>query len=124
MDREFALRSAEIPLSRVRATSLAPWPDGGPKNLRSPCCRLDLYKSLRCDCFFNLVAGRDYNMKETITFERENIENPTRHLSISSSPYYQMCHVMTRGAKRFSIRVCPGLGLNPGSDGLYAKKYS
>ncbi|GFO05607.1 hypothetical protein PoB_003211200 [Plakobranchus ocellatus] len=38
VDSESALRSAGSLLSRVRAPPLAPWPDGGPKRLRSPCC--------------------------------------------------------------------------------------
>ncbi|GFO41820.1 hypothetical protein PoB_006832500 [Plakobranchus ocellatus] len=37
---ESALRSAGILLSRVRAPLPAPWPDGGPGSLRSPCCGL------------------------------------------------------------------------------------
>ncbi|GFO08010.1 hypothetical protein PoB_003451500 [Plakobranchus ocellatus] len=35
---ESALRSAGTLLSRVRAPPSAPWPDGGPESLRSPCC--------------------------------------------------------------------------------------
>ncbi|GFO43615.1 hypothetical protein PoB_007012000 [Plakobranchus ocellatus] len=41
---ESALRSAGTLLSRVRAPPPAPWPDGGPESLRSPCCGLALYK--------------------------------------------------------------------------------
>ncbi|GFN95786.1 thioredoxin-like protein 1 [Plakobranchus ocellatus] len=37
---ESALRSAGTFLSRVRAPLPAPWPDGGPESLRSPCCGL------------------------------------------------------------------------------------
>ncbi|GFO30561.1 hypothetical protein PoB_005706600 [Plakobranchus ocellatus] len=37
---ESALRSAGTILSRVRAPPPAPWPDGGPESLRSPCCGL------------------------------------------------------------------------------------
>ncbi|GFN82104.1 hypothetical protein PoB_000861000 [Plakobranchus ocellatus] len=40
---ESALRSAGTLLSRVRAPLPAPWPDGGPENLRSPCCGLAIY---------------------------------------------------------------------------------
>ncbi|GFO00670.1 hypothetical protein PoB_002717500 [Plakobranchus ocellatus] len=40
-----ALRSARTLLSRVRAQLLAPWPDGGPESLRSPCCGLAIYKN-------------------------------------------------------------------------------
>ncbi|GFN92950.1 hypothetical protein PoB_001945600 [Plakobranchus ocellatus] len=40
---ESALRSAGTLLSRVRAPLLAPWPDGGPESLRSPCCGLAIY---------------------------------------------------------------------------------
>ncbi|GFO29831.1 hypothetical protein PoB_005633600 [Plakobranchus ocellatus] len=41
VDSESALRSAGTPLSRVRAPSPAPWPDGGrPESLRSPYCGL------------------------------------------------------------------------------------
>ncbi|GFO21980.1 low-density lipoprotein receptor-related protein [Plakobranchus ocellatus] len=43
---ESALRSAGTPLSRVRAPLPAPWPDGGPESLRSPCCGLAIYKKL------------------------------------------------------------------------------
>ncbi|GFO30287.1 hypothetical protein PoB_005679200 [Plakobranchus ocellatus] len=39
---ESALRSAGTLLSRVRAPPPAPWPDGGPESLRSPCCGLAL----------------------------------------------------------------------------------
>ncbi|GFN91694.1 hypothetical protein PoB_001820000 [Plakobranchus ocellatus] len=42
---ESALRSAGIFLSRVRAPTTAPWPEGWPENLRSPCCGLALYKN-------------------------------------------------------------------------------
>ncbi|GFO25924.1 hypothetical protein PoB_005242900 [Plakobranchus ocellatus] len=42
---ESALRSAGILLSRVRAPLPAPWPDGGPESLRSPCCGLAIYKN-------------------------------------------------------------------------------
>ncbi|GFN85451.1 hypothetical protein PoB_001195700 [Plakobranchus ocellatus] len=45
--RESALRSAGILLSRVRAPLPAPWPDGGPESLRSPCCGLAIYKKLK-----------------------------------------------------------------------------
>ncbi|GFO39692.1 hypothetical protein PoB_006619700 [Plakobranchus ocellatus] len=41
---ESALRSAGTFLSRVRAQPPAPWPDGGPESLRSPCCGLAIYK--------------------------------------------------------------------------------
>ncbi|GFO43154.1 hypothetical protein PoB_006965900 [Plakobranchus ocellatus] len=44
---ESALRSAGTLLSRVRAPLPAPWPDGGPKSLRSPCCGLAIYKKLK-----------------------------------------------------------------------------
>ncbi|GFO03626.1 hypothetical protein PoB_003013100 [Plakobranchus ocellatus] len=37
---ESTLRSAGTILSRVRAPPQAPWPDGGPESLRSPCCGL------------------------------------------------------------------------------------
>ncbi|GFO50568.1 hypothetical protein PoB_007707300 [Plakobranchus ocellatus] len=42
---ESALRSAGTLLSRVRAPLPAPWPDGGPESLRSPCCGLAIYKN-------------------------------------------------------------------------------
>ncbi|GFN83493.1 hypothetical protein PoB_000999900 [Plakobranchus ocellatus] len=42
---ESALRSAGALLSRVRALPSAPWPDGGPESLRSPCCGLATYKN-------------------------------------------------------------------------------
>ncbi|GFO33459.1 endonuclease-reverse transcriptase [Plakobranchus ocellatus] len=42
---ESALRSAGTLLSRVRAPLPAPWPGGGPKSLRSPCCGMAIYKS-------------------------------------------------------------------------------
>ncbi|GFO49796.1 hypothetical protein PoB_007630100 [Plakobranchus ocellatus] len=42
---ESALRSAGTLLSRVRAPPPAPWPDGGPESLRSPCCGLAIYKT-------------------------------------------------------------------------------
>ncbi|GFN96461.1 hypothetical protein PoB_002296700 [Plakobranchus ocellatus] len=41
---ESALRSAGTLLSRVRAPLPAPWPDGGPKSLRSTCCGLAISK--------------------------------------------------------------------------------
>ncbi|GFO35658.1 hypothetical protein PoB_006216300 [Plakobranchus ocellatus] len=44
---ESALRSAGTLLSRVRAPLPAPWPDGGPESLRSPCCGLAVYKKLK-----------------------------------------------------------------------------
>ncbi|GFO16942.1 hypothetical protein PoB_004344700 [Plakobranchus ocellatus] len=40
VDSEPAFEAAETLLSRVRVSTLTPWPDGGPENLRSPCCRL------------------------------------------------------------------------------------
>ncbi|GFO09746.1 hypothetical protein PoB_003625100 [Plakobranchus ocellatus] len=42
---ESTLKSAGTPLSRVRAPPPAPWPDGGPKSLRSPCCGLAMYNN-------------------------------------------------------------------------------
>ncbi|GFO36360.1 hypothetical protein PoB_006286500 [Plakobranchus ocellatus] len=52
---ESALRSAGTLPSRVRAPPSAPRPDGGPQNLRSPCCGLAIYKNrpwqrLRASC--------------------------------------------------------------------------
>ncbi|GFN98829.1 hypothetical protein PoB_002533500 [Plakobranchus ocellatus] len=44
---ESALRSAGTLVSRVRAPLPAPWPDGGPECLRSPCCGLAIYKKLK-----------------------------------------------------------------------------
>ncbi|GFO37175.1 hypothetical protein PoB_006368000 [Plakobranchus ocellatus] len=37
---ESSLRSAGTLLSRFQVPPSAPWPDGGPKSLRSPCCGL------------------------------------------------------------------------------------
>ncbi|GFN91509.1 hypothetical protein PoB_001801500 [Plakobranchus ocellatus] len=42
---ESALRSAGTLLSRVRSPPPAPWPDGEPESLRSPCCGLAIYKT-------------------------------------------------------------------------------
>ncbi|GFN91732.1 hypothetical protein PoB_001823800 [Plakobranchus ocellatus] len=42
---KFALRSALTLLSRVRTPPPAPWPDGGPESLRSPCCGLAIRQS-------------------------------------------------------------------------------
>ncbi|GFN83696.1 prolyl 4-hydroxylase subunit alpha-1-like protein [Plakobranchus ocellatus] len=42
---ESTLRSAGTLLSRVRAPPPAPWLDGGPESLRSPCCGLAIYKN-------------------------------------------------------------------------------
>ncbi|GFO06100.1 hypothetical protein PoB_003260500 [Plakobranchus ocellatus] len=44
VDSEYAPRSAEILLSRVRAPPPALWPDGGPESLRSPCYGLAILK--------------------------------------------------------------------------------
>ncbi|GFO36077.1 hypothetical protein PoB_006258200 [Plakobranchus ocellatus] len=41
---ESPLRSAGTLLSQVRAPPLAPWPDGGPESLRTP-CGLAIYKN-------------------------------------------------------------------------------
>ncbi|GFO29907.1 hypothetical protein PoB_005641200 [Plakobranchus ocellatus] len=53
---ESALRFSGTLLSRVRAPPPAPWPDGGPESLRSPCCGLAIYKnqSLNQAVFANL----------------------------------------------------------------------
>ncbi|GFO18114.1 hypothetical protein PoB_004461900 [Plakobranchus ocellatus] len=40
-----SVRSAGTLLSRIRAPPPAPWPDGGPESLRSPCCVLAIYKN-------------------------------------------------------------------------------
>ncbi|GFO38939.1 hypothetical protein PoB_006544400 [Plakobranchus ocellatus] len=48
---ESALRSAGTLLSRVRAPLPAPWPDGGPESLRSPCCGLAIYKKLKLSIY-------------------------------------------------------------------------
>ncbi|GFN76398.1 hypothetical protein PoB_000290400 [Plakobranchus ocellatus] len=45
VDSEYALRSAGTLLSRARAPPPATLPDGGPENLRSPCCGLAKYKN-------------------------------------------------------------------------------
>ncbi|GFO49645.1 hypothetical protein PoB_007615000 [Plakobranchus ocellatus] len=42
-DSHPALKSVGTPLSRVRTPLL--WPDGKPKSLRSPCCRLAIHKN-------------------------------------------------------------------------------
>ncbi|GFO18614.1 hypothetical protein PoB_004511900 [Plakobranchus ocellatus] len=42
---ESALRSTGTLLSRVRAQPPAPWPDGGPESLKSPCGQA-IYKNL------------------------------------------------------------------------------
>ncbi|GFN78836.1 hypothetical protein PoB_000534200 [Plakobranchus ocellatus] len=47
VDSESALRSAGTLLSRVRAMPPAPWPDGGPESLRSPCCGLATQNRLK-----------------------------------------------------------------------------
>ncbi|GFO49544.1 hypothetical protein PoB_007604900 [Plakobranchus ocellatus] len=39
VDSNPALRTAWTFLLRVRAPPRVPWPDGGPKSLRPPCCR-------------------------------------------------------------------------------------
>ncbi|GFO35853.1 hypothetical protein PoB_006235800 [Plakobranchus ocellatus] len=48
---ESALRSAGTLLSRARAPLPAPWPDGGPESLRSPCCGLAIYKKTQLISF-------------------------------------------------------------------------
>ncbi|GFO02612.1 hypothetical protein PoB_002911700 [Plakobranchus ocellatus] len=54
---ESALRSAGTLLARVRAPLPAPWPDGGPESLRSPCCGLAIYKTQ------NLIVPMDFKAR-------------------------------------------------------------
>ncbi|GFO26442.1 hypothetical protein PoB_005294700 [Plakobranchus ocellatus] len=54
-DNEAAYISAKTPLSRVRAPPLAPWPDGGPGSLRSPCSNLT---SMHCTRMYILLSER------------------------------------------------------------------
>ncbi|GFO25633.1 hypothetical protein PoB_005213800 [Plakobranchus ocellatus] len=65
-----ALRSAGTLLSRVRAPPLAPWPDGGPEGLRSPCCGLAIYKNQSMTLGFEIKSSvntlcfvRDFKLK-------------------------------------------------------------
>ncbi|GFN99319.1 hypothetical protein PoB_002582500 [Plakobranchus ocellatus] len=48
------LRSVGILLSRTRAPPPAPWTDGGPKSLRSPCCGLAIYENPHDDSNFSM----------------------------------------------------------------------
>ncbi|GFN91067.1 hypothetical protein PoB_001757300 [Plakobranchus ocellatus] len=57
VDSESALRSARILLSQVRALPPAPWPDGGPESLRSPCCGLATFKRLSPQYQFKPYCG-------------------------------------------------------------------
>ncbi|GFO32505.1 hypothetical protein PoB_005901000 [Plakobranchus ocellatus] len=51
---ESALISQGTLLSWVRASPPAPWPDGGPESLRSPCCGLAIYENQSSKmCIFN-----------------------------------------------------------------------
>ncbi|GFO40591.1 hypothetical protein PoB_006709600 [Plakobranchus ocellatus] len=45
--RDSVLRSAGTLLLRVRALPPAPWPDGGPESLRSPCYGLAIYNKTK-----------------------------------------------------------------------------
>ncbi|GFN96650.1 hypothetical protein PoB_002315600 [Plakobranchus ocellatus] len=44
---QYSLKSAGSLLSRVRAPPPAPWPDGRPESLRSPCCEDWLYTNTK-----------------------------------------------------------------------------
>ncbi|GFO28583.1 hypothetical protein PoB_005508800, partial [Plakobranchus ocellatus] len=66
---ESALRSAGTLLSRVRAPPTAPWPDGGPESLRSPCCGLAIYKN-STHSFRSLVLQDDiFQVKNSSTYQ-------------------------------------------------------
>ncbi|GFO27165.1 hypothetical protein PoB_005367000 [Plakobranchus ocellatus] len=57
VDSESALISAGTLLLRVQAPPLlAPWPDGGPERLRSPCCRQAMY--IQPTSIFSIISKR------------------------------------------------------------------
>ncbi|GFN87136.1 hypothetical protein PoB_001364200 [Plakobranchus ocellatus] len=58
---ESAMRSAGTILSRVRAPQPAPWPDGAPESLRSPCCGLAIYKNQICSSTIRLAVSSTLN---------------------------------------------------------------
>ncbi|GFN89540.1 hypothetical protein PoB_001604600 [Plakobranchus ocellatus] len=53
---ESALRSAETLLSRVRVPPPAPWPNGAPESLRSPCYGLAINKNRNVFTILCLVS--------------------------------------------------------------------
>ncbi|GFO45014.1 acetylcholine receptor subunit alpha [Plakobranchus ocellatus] len=63
---ESALRSAGTLLSRVRAPPPAPWPDGGPESLRSPCWGLAIYKTQPSNLLSFILTDYRYFMENKL----------------------------------------------------------
>ncbi|GFN89112.1 hypothetical protein PoB_001561800 [Plakobranchus ocellatus] len=54
---ESAMRSAGTFLSQAQAPPPAPWPDGGPRSLRSACCGLAIYKNQTTPVFISYLGS-------------------------------------------------------------------
>ncbi|GFO28615.1 histone-lysine N-methyltransferase SETMAR [Plakobranchus ocellatus] len=85
---ESALRSAGTILSHVRAPLPATWPDGGPESLRSPCCRLAIYKNSPCIAELSFNATMQPPSRQNV---QRNGLNVTGGTFSPSSPQSRPC---------------------------------
>ncbi|GFO37940.1 leucine-rich repeat serine/threonine-protein kinase 1 [Plakobranchus ocellatus] len=112
---ESALSSAGTLLSRVRAPLLAPWPDGGPESLRSPCCGLAIYKKLKNSNSLDISETDKYVQptmyKHRSKSSRDESVNSTRPSTQASGRSSQLSNISDRPASGSKSKIIPKLSV-------------